>query len=246
MRAMILAAGLGTRLGPLTKLIPKALVKIDGKPMLEHIILKLKAEGISHIIINIHHHSDQIREFLRTENNFGCHISLSDESDCLLDSGGGLRKASGFFSDGKDFLLHNVDIFSEAPLGDFIRQHEQNGALATLMVRKRHSSRYLLFDEKDELRGWKNTVTGEIICPEGYREGYREMAFSGIHMISPEIFTFMPEKSRFGMTGLYLDLCGRQRIRAWEDQSAFFCDAGKPESITIISDRMKEKRRGSL
>ena len=151
MKAMIFAAGLGTRLKPLTDTMPKALVPIAGKPLLEHIITKLIAAGFDEIIVNVHHFADQIVDFLKSKNNFGIRIEISDETDLLLETGGGIKHASAFFDDGKPFLVHNVDILSNLDLSDFYQTSLKNNGLATLLVSERNSSRYFLFDDNAKL-----------------------------------------------------------------------------------------------
>ena len=193
MKAMIFAAGLGSRLKPLTDTKPKALIEVAGKPMLEHVILKLKASGFNEIVINVHHFADQILDFLQANHNFGVDIHISDETEELLDTGGGLEKAGKYFispchEDKNGILLHNVDILSNCNLQDLIRFHQQTpDVYATMLVSRRITSRYLLFDGNNLLCGWINKTTGEV-KPAGlkYEEGkYREYAYSGIQAINP-------------------------------------------------------------
>ena len=178
MKAMIFAAGLGSRLKPLTDTKPKALIEVAGKPMLEHVILKLKASGFNEIVINVHHFADQILDFLQANHNFGVDIHISDETEELLDTGGGLEKAGKYFisschEDKNGILLHNVDILSNCNLQDLIRFHQQTpDVYATMLVSRRITSRYLLFDDNNLLCGWINKTTGEV-KPAGlkYEEG---------------------------------------------------------------------------
>ncbi|MBN1462488.1 MAG: nucleotidyltransferase family protein, partial [Paludibacteraceae bacterium] len=165
MKAMLFAAGLGTRLKPLTDTMPKAMVPIAGKPLLEHVIKKLIAAGFNEIIINVHHFSEQIVSFLKANNNFGVRIELSDESDLLLETGGGIKKAAAFFDDGMPFLVHNVDILSDVDLCALYNSHVQQNAMASLLVSKRATSRYLLFNAENNLQGWINEKTGETKSP---------------------------------------------------------------------------------
>ena len=162
MKAMIFAAGMGTRLKPLTDTMPKALVPINGKPMLEHIILKLKNSGFTQIVINIHHLGQQIIDFLAENNNFGIDIIISDERDYLMDTGGGIKKAKSFFTGKEPFLIHNVDIISNVDLKKLYEKHLETNPLATLLVSKRETSRYLLFNKENKLCGWRNLETGEV------------------------------------------------------------------------------------
>ena len=196
MKAMIFAAGLGTRLKPLTDHMPKALVPVAGRPMLEHVILKLKAAGFNELVINIHHFGEQILDFLRANQNFGLTIHISDERDCLLDTGGGIRKAEPFFRGNEPFLIHNVDILSDTDLKALYEYHRQSGNDATLLASRRKTIRYLLFDDEKRLCGWINKDTLQT-KPEGFAynpEHHHEYAFSGIHVISPSLFHYMDER----------------------------------------------------
>ena len=191
MKAMIFAAGLGTRLKPLTDRMPKALVPVGGIPMLQHVILKLKQAGFSEIVINIHHFGEQIIGFLQANQNFGITIHISDERDELLDTGGGIKKAAPFFNGNEPFLVHNVDILSDIDLKALYESHLYSTNDATLLVSQRETSRYLLFDkESTRLCGWINKQTRQT-KPEGfvYRpEQHEAYAFSGIHVISSSLF----------------------------------------------------------
>ncbi len=232
MKAMIFAAGLGTRLQPITTRIPKALVKVQGKALLEHAIEKLISEGIDEIIINVHHFPDQIIEFIYSK-SFDIPIQISDEREQLLDTGGGLKKAKDFF-DNKAFLVYNVDILSDINLSDPICFHLQNKSLATLVVRNRDTKRYLLFDKNNTLSGWENRETGEqIIVHE--KDEYIPLAFSGIHIIDPRIFDLMPEKEHFSMIELYLTLAESYTIMAYIDQNSSWVDVGKIEQLEKLN-----------
>ena len=181
---MIFAAGLGTRLKPLTDHMPKALVPVAGKPMLEHVICKLKDYGFTEIVINIHHFGQQIIDFLNANQNFGLTIHISDERSLLLDTGGGINKASTFFKGNEPFLIHNVDILSDTNLKELYEYHLKSGNDATLLASKRKTVRYLLFNNDDRLCGWVNKDTLQT-KPEGFVYDpvlYREYAFSGIHV----------------------------------------------------------------
>jgi len=230
MRAMILAAGLGTRLKPITNNIPKALVKISGTTLLEIGIKKLKTQGISDIIVNVHHFAEQIKKFLTVNYNFGINISISDETEKLLDTGGGLKKAIWFFDDGKPFLLHNVDVISNINLETLYSFHLNSNAIATLAVRERESSRYLLFNSENILRGWKNIRTNKIISSEDVKS-LREYAFSGIHIIDPKIFPSMPDGDIFSMIDLYLKVMKSKNICSYVDKDSFWMDVGNLESL---------------
>lgn len=237
MKAMIFAAGLGSRLKPLTDTMPKALVPVAGCPMLEHVILKLKASGFTEIVINIHHFGEQIIDFLKTNNDFGLTIHISDERDRLLDTGGGIRKARLFFENsGEPFLVHNVDILSDMNLKELYDSHMQSGSVATLLASRRTTSRYLLFDTERKLRGWINKDTGQV-KPEGFHYDeslYREYAFSGIHIFSPAVFRLMEAprwEGKFSIMDFYLATCGQTDYSGYLAEKLELIDIGKPETL---------------
>ena len=206
MKAMILAAGTGTRLKPLTDEIPKALVPVKGIPMLEHVIIKIKTAGFTNIIINIHHFGEQIINFLDAKHNFGMDIKISDERNYLLDTGGGIKHANCYLYGDEPFLVHNVDIFSNVDLRTMCTAHVSSKALATLLVSRRQSSRQLLFDKDDRLCGWLNHETGEVksYTPQFDPSIHFEYAFGGIHVISPEIFRQMEDwTGKFSIINFY-------------------------------------------
>jgi NDP-sugar pyrophosphorylase family protein len=240
MKAMILAAGLGTRLKPLTDSTPKALVEIKGKPMLEHLILKLKASGFHEIVINIHHLGEQVAGFLKANHDFGLTIHLSDERQCLLDTGGGIRQAAPFLNGGEPFLVHNVDIFSDIDLAAFYRSHRE-GSTATLLTGKRQTSRYLLFDRDDNLCGRLNRETGEIrFAHPGFSGQYHAAAFGGVHVVSPKIFTLMEEwTGRFSIIDFYLSICAEHAVSACFAPDVSLFDMGKSESLEAILPQLK-------
>ena len=243
MKALIFAAGRGNRLKPLTDTIPKALVPVDGKPMLEHVILKLKAAGFDRIAINIHHLGQQIIDFLRANDNFGVEIYLSDEREYLLDTGGGIKHAEPFLNGNEPFLVHNVDIFSNVDLQRLYQHHIENKALATLLVSQRKTSRYLLFNNDNRLCGWRNRETGEVKSYYPYfdPEQYKAYAFSGIHVISPEIFRWMEEwTGKFSIIQFYLSICARTHIQACEYPGLKLLDVGKPETLAQADQWVKE------
>lgn len=231
MKAMVFAAGLGTRLLGETSDKPKALVEIGGKTLLQHTIEKLKREGINEIIVNVHHFSELVKDYLSTH-NFGIPVFVSDESGKLLDTGGGLKKASRFFDDNSPILIYNVDILSNIDLQHLKKVHSHSGALATLVVRNRQTQRYFKFDENKRLVGWINKKTGEskISIPENFEKA-REMAFSGIHIVQPEIFKLMPKEDRFSIVQVYLELAKTHHIQGYFDDSDLWMDVGKPEQL---------------
>lgn len=242
MKAMIFAAGLGTRLKPLTDHTPKALVPVAGKPMLEHVILKLKAAGFTELVINIHHFGEQIIGFLEANRNFGLTIHISDERDMLLDTGGGIKKAQNFFSGNEPFLVHNVDILSDTDLKALYEYHLHSGNDATLLASPRQTARYLLFDDEKRLCGWINKDTLQT-KPEGftYHAGqFREYAFSGIHVISPSLFRFMePWKGKFSIMDFYLQTCRKARLGGYFTEQLRLIDIGKPDTLAKAEEFIK-------
>lgn len=233
MKAMIFAAGLGTRLKPLTDHMPKALVPVAGKPMLEHVIEKLKAAGFDEIVINVHHFANQIIDFLKEKNNFGITIHISDETEFLLDTGGGIKKAAPYFDE--PFLIHNVDILSNTDLKALYNYHLQSGNDATLLVSPRQTTRYLLFNSDRRLCGWINKDTLQT-KPEGFiyqPNVQKEYAFSGIHIISPGLFKYMDEKwnGKFSIMDFYLQLCQEALIGGYVKEDLQLIDIGKPETL---------------
>ena len=228
---MILAAGLGTRLFPLTADKPKALVEVQGIPMLEVLIKKLIRFNFTEVIINVYHYPGQIVDFIKSKNYFGIRIEFSDESGKLLDTGGGLKKAAWFFNDEKPFLVHNVDILSNIDLNGLNQFHEKNGTLATVCVKKRQSSRYFLFDKDNLLCGWKNIKTGEQILTKTNVPSPVELAFSGIHIISPQIFGMIEENGIFSIIDLYLRLSKNNGIIGYRHDDDYLFDLGKIENL---------------
>lgn len=238
MKALIFAAGLGTRLKPLTDTMPKALVPVGRKPLLEHIILRLKNSGFDEIIINVHHFAEQIISFIKVNKFFGIRIEFSDEHDKLLDTGGGIRKAAWFFDDGKPFLVHNVDILSNINLGELYTQHLNNNSLATLVVSKRDTSRYLFFDDSNNLRGWKNMKTGEIKPPLlQTTENLQKLAFAGIQILSPNVFDLMKNsETKFSIIDFYLSQVETQIIKSYIPPHFRMLDVGK---IDVLDEAEK-------
>ncbi|HMQ85909.1 MAG TPA: nucleotidyltransferase family protein [Saprospiraceae bacterium] len=244
MKAMIFAAGLGTRLRPLTNDRPKALVEVGGRPLLEWAIRLLKKHGFDDLIINVHHFSQQIVDFIDRKAAFGISIQISDESDLLLDTGGGLKKARSFF-DEAPFLVYNADVLTNMDLTAFYQQHLQSGALATLAVRNRPSSRMLLFDEGNSLVGWKNNSTGEQVrCRDA--EATKEMAFSGIHAISPLLLEHFPEEAVFSIIPLYLRLGAEFPIKAYAHDADSWVDVGKASGLERAAELIVDLSGGHL
>ncbi len=231
MKAFIFAAGLGTRLFPYTKSTPKALVPLQGKPMLGHLIMKLKSFGITDIIINIHHFGEQIISYLEENKNFGCNIIISDERDELLDTGGGLKKALQLLDEKEDLLVHNVDILTDFDLKKMISQHRNSNAKVSLLVQKRSTSRYLLFNEFNKLCAWTNIKTKET-KPENINiEGYQLFAFNGIHIINKSTLPYFNKENAFPIIPIYIEMSQKEEIQAMEIEDSFWMDLGKPEAI---------------
>ncbi|MFW9598178.1 MAG: nucleotidyltransferase family protein [Paludibacter sp.] len=229
MKAMIFAAGMGTRLKPLTDTMPKALVPVAGKPLLAHVIEKLKAAGFDEILINVHHFPDQIISFVHNNNLFGIRIAFSDERDLLLETGGGIRHAASFFDDGQPFLVHNVDILSTLNIAELMQQHRRTNPLATLVVSKRDTFRYLLFSDDQRLQGWINEKTGETRPDElTHADRYNKYAFSGIQVLSPGVFELMQHyPQKFPIMDFYLQNCRTQNILSFVPENYRMIDVGK-------------------
>ena len=237
MKAMIFAAGLGTRLRPLTNDRPKALVEVGGKTMLERVITKLAETGFDDITVNIHHFGEKIIEFLELNENFGLNIHISDERDMLLDTGGGILKARPFLDGDEPFLVHNADILTDIDLYAMYQHHVESCAMATVLVKDRITSRYFVFDDDYRLQGWINKSTGET-RPTAFihREGFNNLAFGGIHVISPSIFEPLEEYSqgqaKFSITPFYVDECHTHLIKGYvQDTPYTWLDIGKPETL---------------
>src|ERR1035437_5787948 len=243
MKAMILAAGLGTRLQPLTDDRPKALVEIGGRTLLEITLTRLRSFGVSEVIINVHHYADMLLEYLKTNDNFGMRIEISRE-DMLLDTGGGLKKAGWFFLDDSGdspVILHNVDVLSTIDLESMVRIHAEKQALATLAVQDRQTSRYLLFDEHLQLRGRQaeRDQNPEIVRPS---QQVQELAFSGIHVISPRMLTMMNEEGAFSIIASYMSLAARgESIVGFRADEYYWRDLGRPENLRQAEEDAKQK-----
>lgn len=247
MKAMIFAAGLGTRLKPLTDSMPKALVPVGGQPLLQHLLLKMKAAGIQDITINVHHFAQQIIDFIDANSNFGLDIHISDETDELLETGGGFRKALPLIGEHEPVLVHNVDILSNLDFKHLMAAHNPNDA-ATLVVSERTTSRYLLFDENRHLCGWTNVTTRQV-KPEGIdAENYMPLAFSGIQIISPLLFQYMQEMpKRFSLIDLYLHTLDKEKLIAYIPQHFQMMDVGKIDTLADadqFAEQLKNNRYG--
>ena len=236
---MIFAAGLGTRLRPLTDNKPKALVEVGGETLLQRAIEKVSGAGFEEIIVNIHHFGDQIIDFLEEHHHFGLDIHISDERDALLDTGGGILKARPLLDGNEPFLVYNVDVVCSLNLTAVLQWHRERQALATLVVRKRDTARYLLFDKAMQLSGWTNIKTGEVKMARP-KEEVNPFAFSGIHIIDPSIFPLITETGEFPIIPMYLRLAEENDIYGFEDHSDLWMDLGKREQLKIAEERLSE------
>lgn len=232
MKAMIFAAGLGTRLGDLTKTKPKALADINGMTMLHLTAEKLVRAGFDDLIVNIHHHPGLMMEEIEKLRSQGFAITVSDESEELLDTGGGLKKAGPFFSD-ESFICHNVDEFTDLDLRKMYESHISSGAMATLAARHRAGKRFLLVDRNGRMRGWRNTETKEEIYTTTSTRGLTEAGFSGIQVLSPGIFDLMPE-GIYSLTSLYLMLARDNLIMTFMHDEGYWFDCGTPDNLEKI------------
>lgn len=227
MKAMILAAGLGTRLAPFTNNHPKALAPVGDKTLLEWNIRYLQRFGIRNVVVNVHHFAGQIEDALRQNNGWGSNVVISDERNEVLETGGGLKKAAPFFAGEEAFVLMNVDVLTDLRLDALIDAHNDSGALATLAVMQRTSSRYLLFDEHMRLRGWRNEKTGATRGKEG-----RPFAFSGIQVVAQELLTNIRQEGKFSLIDVYLDVAASGgAVHGFDHTQGIFLDVGKPEAL---------------
>jgi mannose-1-phosphate guanylyltransferase len=245
MKAMVLAAGLGTRLRPLTKTRPKALVEIGGRTLLEITLFRLRAFGIREVIINVHHFADMILDFLKTNHNFGIHIEVSRE-ELLLDTGGGLKKAAWFFLDDvtsrdEPFLLHNVDVISTIDLHRLAQCHSEKQALATLAVQDRETSRYLLCNDQLQLCGRRAGRDGETELVRPAQE-LQALAFSGIQVISPRLLTMLNEEGVFSIINTYLRLASLgENILGFRADGYYWRDLGRPDQVLQATEDFKQR-----
>ncbi len=229
MKALIFAAGKGTRLKPFTDHHPKALAQVNGITLLERNITYLKGFGITDFVINIHHFGDQIVEFLKKNNNFNCNIEISDESQELLETGGGLVFAKKFLDHGEDFLIMNADILTNINITDFVNYHKNLKSFTTLAISERESSRKLLFNDQLVLKGWRNVATGEQRLAE-HNNNFKELAFSGVHCVNPKIFNKIKRTGKFSIIEEYLDLMLTEKIYGFI-HNGILVDVGRPSSV---------------
>jgi len=232
MKAMILAAGLGTRLQPITNAKPKALVEVKGVPLIEWVLQRLIAADVTEVIINLHHFPELIKKFLRQRNNFGIRIEFSEEPE-LLDTGGGLKQVQWFFDDPHPFLVHNVDVLSDIDFGGMLQFHKEHDNLVTLAVNHRETNRYFLFDEANLLCGWKSLEPEKTIMSREPDGEISEQAFCGIQVLSPRLFPKMTEEGPFSIVDCYLRLAKEHtRIRGLNVDSYRYLDIGKLAALS--------------
>ncbi|MDE7411627.1 MAG: nucleotidyltransferase family protein [Paramuribaculum sp.] len=247
MKAMIFAAGLGTRLYPITLNIPKALVEVGGKPMLQHVLDKLPALGIKDVVVNVHHHADKVERYLG-DLMATMSINVSDERDCLLDTGGGVVKAMPWLH-GEEVLLHNADILTDVSIMDMVEYHRDSEADVTLLVSKRETSRYLLVDDFMRMRGWVNVKTGAV-RPKDLPVEYlnNKVAFGGVHILSPRaldaIQSYKDIGTPFSITDFYIDSVDTLKIQCFIPQDNYmWYDIGKPETLAAAREALKSRKK---
>jgi len=241
MKALIFAAGLGTRLRPLTDHQPKALVKVAGKPLLQHVIERVAAAGFEDITINIHHFGEQIIDFVESNHHFGLQVHISDERDLLLDTGGGVLQARQWLDGEEPFLVHNADILTSLDYNALYHYHLSEGsAVATVLAQQRTTQRYLLFDQQHRLRGWQNKRTGELLPPSlttSLAQQLQPLAFGGVHVMSPSIFPLLEQYAtthgrQFSIIPFYISVCGNHLIRGYHPTLPYrWLDVGKLETL---------------
>jgi len=237
MRAMIFAAGLGTRFKPWTDHHPKALAIVNGKSLLQRNIEYLQQYGIKEVVVNVHHFAEQIIDAVNNNNGWGSEIIISDERDEVLETGGGLLKAAKLLGD-ESFVVMNADILTDLDLQAMIDSHTQLQPLATLATTHRETSRYFLFDHLDNLCGWKNIKTGEEKISRETADKFPK-AFSGVHIIDPRIFSLTIQRGKFSMVDVYLSLAGSEIIKSFDHSTSKLIDVGKPESVAIAENLFK-------
>lgn len=254
---MIFAAGLGTRLKPLTDTMPKALVRVGGEPLIKRVIMNLAAAGVDRIVVNVHHFAEQIIDYLKDNDNFGLDIRISDETAGLLETGGGIKKAAPLFDPAAPILIHNVDILSNVNLSEFyqiasrseegrVKSEESNccdAVDAVLLVSWRKTKRYLLFNDDMKLVGWTNIETGEVRSPypDLDPKKCRMYAFAGIHALSPRLLKMMDEfPDRFGIIDFYLKACATHNIKGYVKDDLKLMDIGKLDTLAQAEEFLKE------
>lgn len=239
---MILAAGLGTRLGDITLKKPKALVEVQGTPMLHRLLIHLRQEGIEQVCINVHHFADQIIESIRKENNFGLDICFSDEKSELLDTGGALLAAKDFFTGKEPILIHNADILTNLNFRQLHHFHVQNKAAATLFVSGRNSSRALLFDKQKQLTGWTNHTTGEFKWVSKPMTDFSAQSFNGVWLSDPEFIHQIPFTGKFSIIDAWLTMAKENRILGFQEDDCAWFDLGTSNKIAAAASFLNKKQ----
>ncbi len=236
MKALLLAAGLGTRLQPFTLHHPKALAMVNGKTLLQRNVEYLQQQGIRDVIVNVHHFANQIIDAVNENKGWGSTITISDETDAVLETGGGLKKAAWYFEGEESFVVMNVDMLTDMPLSKMMAQHQSNQPLATLAITDRVSSRYFLFNTTNQLCGWRNTTTqeekGAVLGYDAIqKQALQQKAFSGIHVINTKLFNRIQQQGKFSLVDVYMSLCADYTIEGFNHSDSLLIDVGKPESI---------------
>ena len=240
MKAFILAAGLGSRLAPLTHQKPKTLVPVNGKPMLQNLIERLKEQGFDELLVNVHHFGDLVVDFLKDHDNFGISIAISDERDRLLDTGGAVVKAGWFFKGNEPVLVHNVDVYTDMDFVQLLHQHHQSKALVSLVTRDRVSSRKLLFDEGNFLKGWKHLQNNEIKWVGKPAPGAIERAYSGVYVAAPAYPDLMRQQGSFSIIPEWLDMAARASIMGVEHNEGSWFDLGSVDKIKEAESKLNK------
>jgi len=239
---MILAAGLGTRLGEVTRDRPKALVEVHGRPLLGILLDKLQRAGYDEVVVNIHHHAGMIREWVGKHTPEGMEVLLSEEKERPLETGGGIKHARELLIDAGSCLLHNVDILTDLSLASFHEAHDRSGALVTLAVSRRTTTRYLLADDEDRLCGWENTATGEKILVRTPAGTLRRLGYSGVAAVSREALFHFPDEEVFSLTPFFLELAREHTVNVSEAPQTYWYDAGKPGVIEEVEKKISPER----
>ena len=232
MKAMIFSAGLGTRFKPWTDKHPKALALVNGKPLLQHNIEYLQRYSINDVVINVHHFADQIIEAVKQNSGWGSNILISDETNEVLETGGGLLKAKDLLQNGKPFVTLNADFLTDLNVANLIEFHKNKKSLISFGITNRKTSRYFLFDEDNRLCGWRNTTTGEEKISI-VKDNLRQMAYSCVVVFQPEIFELIPQRGKFSLVETYLSLAADYPIYGYDHSGDKLVDVGKPESVAI-------------
>lgn len=243
---MILAAGLGTRLGEVTRSRPKALVEVYGRPLLGILLDKLQREGYGEVVVNVHHHAEMIERWLREHAREGMKVVISEEKERPLETGGGVRHARELLVDADNFLIHNVDILTDLDTGKFLDEHIASGSIATLAVSRRITTRYLLADEENRLCGWENTVSGEKISVRQPKGMLTQWGYSGVVAMSREALFLMPEEEVFSLTPFFLELARKYPVSVVAPPQTYWYDVGKPGIIEKFEQERGKKDISSI